>query len=138
MRIKKGTIFFFEGTVRAADIAYNTKLVQPKEIRSYWDIVQNKWKGKTVVPDPRDPRVRGISGSGLLLFFHHPDLGPEFIRRLFIEMDVTLSRDYDQMMDWLAVGKFAIQFFARGAEDAANQGLPVKEFPPSQFGDGGF
>ncbi len=134
----EGKYFFvFEGAVRAADIAYNTNLVNPGEIESYWDLVDSKWKGKIIVPDPRDPRVRGISGSGLLLFYHHPNLGPKFIRRLFGEMDVALSRDYRQMMDWLAVGKFGIYFFSRGADDAVAQGLPVNGFHPTQFKEGG-
>jgi len=134
----KGKYFFIlEGAVRAADIAYNRQLVEPKEIRSYWDLVQPRWQGKIVVPDPRDARVRGISGSGLLLFYYHPNLGPPFIKRLFSEMKVTLSRDYDQMMDWLAVGKFAVYFFSRGTDDAVRKGLPVGELTPAQFKEGG-
>src|SRR5712692_1886430 len=129
--------FILEGAVRAADIAYNRQLVEPKEIRSYWDLVQPRWQGKIVVPDPRDARVRGISGSGLLLFYYHPNLGPPFIKRLFSEMKVTLSRDYDQMMDWLAVGKFAVYFFSRGTDDAVRKGLPVGELTPAQFKEGG-
>lgn len=130
-------LFIFEGTVRAADIAYNTELINPHKIKSYWDILQAKWKGKIVVPDPRNPRVRGISGSGLLLFYHHPALGPKYIKRLFSEMDVTLSRDYTQMMNWLALKRFSFYFFSRSVDDAVRQGLPVNKFSPAHFKEGG-
>ena len=39
------------------------------------------------------------------MFYHLPDVGPTFIRKLYGEMDVTLFRDYRQGSDWLAVGK---------------------------------
>lgn len=129
--------FMFEGNVRAADIAYNTSLVRSEEIRSYWDILDSRWKGKIVVPDPREARVRGITNSGLMLFYHHPEFGPGFIKRLFGDMDITLSRDYTQMMNWLGRGKVAFNFFSKDAEEARKQGLPVAEFPPSHFKEGG-
>lgn len=127
--------FVFEGAIRSADIAYNTNLVSAREIRSYWDLLDARWRGKIVLPDPR--RVGGIVNSGLRLFYWHPDLGPNYIRRLFSEMEVTLSRDHIQMMNWLAGGKFAFYLFSRRADDAIRQGLPVNELPPSQFKEGG-
>ena len=47
------------------------------------------------------------------LFYHHPEIGPSFIHKLYGEMDVTLFRDYRQGPDWLAVGKFGDLFFLR-------------------------
>jgi len=95
-------IFVFEGVVRS-DMAYNTKLVDSKEVGSYWDLVKPKWKGKIAAMDPK------LSGfpSGLLQFaYYSPELGVKFLRQLFGEMDITLSRDGRQLVDWLAVGKF--------------------------------
>ena len=34
-------------------VAFNTKLVNPAEIKSYWDLLNPKWKGKIVAYDPR-------------------------------------------------------------------------------------
>ena len=45
-------IFVFEGTPRSGEITYNTKLVNPSEIKSYWDLLNPKWKGKIVSVDP--------------------------------------------------------------------------------------
>ncbi len=75
-----------------------------------------------------------------LRFFHNsPGLGPDFIRRFFGDMDLTLSRDQRQMLDWLAAGKFPIAFFISGVEEAGKQqGLPVKMFDPSAFSDRAF
>lgn len=69
-------------------------------------------------------------------FYHHSELGPAFIKRLFGEMDVTLFRDRRQGTDWLAVGKFPLCFFCNSADVARahRQGLPVAKFEPMKEG----
>lgn len=127
-------IFVFEGVVRS-DMAYNTKLVDPKEIVSYWDLVKPKWKGKIAA---MDPKLAGFP-SGLLQFaYYHPELGAKFLRQLFGEMDVTLSRDGRQIVDWLAVGKFAIALAPSTSDLQAGikQGLPLARFEPRAFKEG--
>lgn len=115
-------IFAYTGNVGSAGIHYNTKLVNPKEFKSYWDLVQPKWKGKIVARDMREPGP----GSGFTRFlWHNPEIGPDFIRRLYTEMDLTLGRDYRQTTDWLARGKFAICLFCGDVSNAKKQGLPV-------------
>ncbi len=114
------------------DVSYNTELLNPKKIKSYWDLLDAKWKGKIVVYHPR------ARGSRLFSYFYYnPELGPRYLRRLFGEMDVTASRDRRQMIDWLAGGKFAIALrTAPGASTldvAKAQGLPVDWFVPSHF-----
>ena len=63
----------------------------------------------------------------VVFFYYHPKLGPEFMRRLYSEMDVTIARDYRQPIDWLAAGKFAvcIPCNTRETEKAIKQGLPL-------------
>src|SRR5438552_2965772 len=46
-------IFIYEATVQSGDIAYNTQLVKPEEIKSYWDLLEPKWRGKIVAMDPK-------------------------------------------------------------------------------------
>ena len=41
-------IFVFQGDVHGGENAYNTKLVDPQEFKSYRDFLAPKWKGKTV------------------------------------------------------------------------------------------
>jgi iron(III) transport system substrate-binding protein len=114
---------------RSASI--NTNLVNPKELTSYWDLLNPKWKGKIVAlyprARPRPPRA---------VFYHSPALGPEFMQKLFREMDATISRDYRQPVDWLSVGKYAICIpcNSREVEKAMKQGLPIARI--NQFKEG--
>lgn len=128
-------IFVFQGNVHGSENAYNTKLVNLKDIKSYWDFLDPKWKGKIVAYDPN--RVSTVAHS-LRFLFNHPDLGADYVRRLFSEMDVTYSRDERQMIDWLGAGKYAIAFFVTEVEAAAKQGLPIRDFEPGQFKEGAF
>lgn len=127
-------IFVFEGVVRS-DMAYNTTLVDAKEFSSYWDLLKPKWRGKIAAMDPKLPGFP----SGLLQFaYYHPDLGAKFLRQLFGEMDITLSREGRQLVDWLAVGKFAIALAPSASEVQAGmrQGLPLARFEPRAFKEG--
>ncbi|HEX2928602.1 MAG TPA: extracellular solute-binding protein, partial [Candidatus Binatia bacterium] len=127
-------IYVFEGVVRS-DMAYNTKLVDAKEFTSYWDLVKPKWKGKIAAMDPKLPGFP----SGLLQFsYYYPDLGAKFLRRLFGEMDIAISRDGRQLVDWLAVGKFAIALAPSASEvqSGMSQGLPMARFEPRAFKEG--
>jgi len=129
-------IFVFEGDVATgASPAYNTQLIDPKDYKSLWDFLNPKLKGKIVSPD-----IRKIRGSGLSVqyLYYHKDLGPEFIRRFYGEMDVTLTGDVRQAVDWLAVGKFALSMPTQGSytAKAKSQGLPVDEFDAHHFKEG--
>ena len=122
-------IFVFLGNV-GEYISYHTKSVDGGEIRSYWDFLQPKWKGKIL---SRDPKISGSQRIGLRMFYHTPELGAEFIRRLYGEMDVTLTQEIRQATDWLANGKFAICFFCSEILKLKAQGLPVDEFPTARW-----
>ncbi len=129
-------IFVFEGDVATgASPAYNSNLINPKDYKSLWDLLNPKLKGKIVSPDIR--KVRG-SGLSVQYLYYHKELGPEFIRRLYGEMDVTLTGDVRQAVDWLAVGKFALSIPTQGSytAKAKAQGLPVDEFDPHHFKEG--
>ncbi|MGH7824651.1 MAG: ABC transporter substrate-binding protein [Candidatus Binatia bacterium] len=128
-------IFVFQGNIHGGEAAYNTKLVDAGEIKSYWDFLEPKWKGKIVAYDPK--RISTVAHS-LRFFYNNPDLGPDYVRRFFSQADITFSRDERQIIDWLGAGKFAIAFFVSEIRDAAKQGLPVKFFDPSSFKEGAF
>jgi len=55
-----------------------------------------------------DPKLAGFPEGFLQFAYYHADLGAKFLRQFFGEMDITISRDGRQIVDWLAVGKFAI------------------------------
>jgi ABC-type glycerol-3-phosphate transport system substrate-binding protein len=48
-------IFAFVANSQSGQIIYNLKLVQPAEFKSYWDLVNPKWKGKITALDPTPP-----------------------------------------------------------------------------------
>jgi ABC-type Fe3+ transport system substrate-binding protein len=128
-------IFIYEATVQSGDIAYNTQLVNPEELKSYWDLLEPKWRGKIVA---MDPKVSGAVSRGIRFFYFQKELGPNFIRKLFGETDLTLARDFTQMLDWLAAGKFSLGIFVGSTEaaKAISQGLPIREFTAGQFKEG--
>lgn len=123
-------VFVFIGPVSRGSVYYNTKLVSAVEFKSYWDLLNPRWRGKLLLVDPRAP---GAARLGLREIFHMPELGTKFLRRLFGEMELTLTRDVRQAADWLAVGRFPICLFCSEARDAKAQGLPVDEFKTNQW-----
>jgi iron(III) transport system substrate-binding protein len=127
-------IFVYVGNVTGTG-AYAVNAVNPAEFKSYWDFVNPKWQGKIVA---RDIRIAGPGGDNMRLFYHHPGLGPKFIHRLFSEMDLTLTRDFRQGIDWLGQGKFPLAIFFSGSDvkAAAHQGLPVDVIDNSRFKEG--
>lgn len=126
-------IFVFEGTPRSGEITLNTKLVNPSEVKSYWDLLNPKWKGKIVSVDPL---VSGPISAAHIFFFKHPDLGPEFLRRLHADTDISIVRSNEQMLDWLSAGKYAFGIGARDVDTAMIQGLPLTQFLPGSLKEG--
>jgi iron(III) transport system substrate-binding protein len=126
-------IFMFEGSVSTTGLSVNTNIAKAGEIASYWDLLQPKWKGKILMMDPRGAALP----TPLLMLYHDPDVGPEYLKTLFTKMDVTLFRDRSQGTNWLGVGKYPICFYCRDLDLAQKQGLPIAEVPPAQFKEGG-
>ena len=116
-------IFAYIGNAGGVEINYNSNLVNPREFNSYWDLIQPKWKGKIVAADPR---MRGMDNP-VLFFYYHSKLGPEFIKKLYGDMEVSIARDYRQPVDWLAAGKFSlcIPCVSDEMDKAMEQRLPV-------------
>ena len=59
LRRSRGSVLAQLSTAKpGSSSAYNTKLVNPAEIKSYWDLLNPKWKGKIVAYNTQ-PRRRG-------------------------------------------------------------------------------
>jgi iron(III) transport system substrate-binding protein len=118
---------------------------------------RGRWRGYTTQPSIRasknllgflNPKLKGklfppicaACGAGIpwQFLYYHPDLGPKYLRRLFGEMDVTMTADLRQAADWLATGKFTLCVPIQGGvvNRAKSQGLPVDQFESYHFKEG--
>ena len=129
---EKKYIFAYLASPSSAQLHYNTQLVNPKEFKSVWDVTRPKWKGKIVSLDPRDTGM----GATMQFLYYHPDIGTEFFRKFFGGMDITFSKNFPQMTDWLAQGRFALCMGCKDSLRAKNQGLPVDEFETEGWKEG--
>lgn len=108
------------------NIAINTDLVNLEEIKSYYDLLKPKWKGKIIMNDP------SVTGTGLKTFsvlaFHTLNL--DFFRQL-ARQEPMIIRDQRLQVDWLARGKFSILLFPRPAPvmEFKRAGAPVAYIP---------
>jgi len=125
-------IFVYIANPSSSGFYYNTNLVSPKEFKSYWDLVTPKWKGRYV---SQDPTSTGL-GGGLQFMYYHPELGPEFMKRLFGDMQPVFGRDRRQITDWLAQGRYLLCVGCRESTKAKNQGLPVDELDNVDWKEG--
>ena len=96
--------FVFQGH-RGLYISYNTQQAKADEIKSWWDLINPKWKGKII---GYDPSIAGVARNVLWYLYMNKVLGPEFMSKLYGDMQLTLSRDHRQLVDWLAAGKAAV------------------------------
>ncbi len=125
-------IFMFEGNVEGTGLRYNTKLVDPKGFKSYRDLLDSKWKGRILVFE----RI-GVGSPSMVRFYYNPQLGPEFLRRLLGEMNITVSKERRQATDWLGSGKFPLCIDCADVERAKKQGVPVDEFDRAYLKEAG-
>ena len=131
---EKKFLFVYEGTPASASMAYNTKRMPKLEIRSYWDVLNAKYRG--------DIGFFSYGGGGtvptpMLALYYNSLVGPKFLERLFGEMDLTITRGRRQATDWLARGKYTLCFMCRGLEQAQKAGLPVEAIRGSQIKEAG-
>ena len=116
--------FVFQGH-RGLYISTNTQQAKADEIKSWWDLINPKWKGKII---GYEPTIAGVARNVLWYLYMNKALGPEFIGKLYGDMQLTLSRDHRQLVDWLAAGKAAVCVPCDDAElaSAREQRLPVE------------
>jgi ABC-type Fe3+ transport system substrate-binding protein len=133
---EKRFIFAFVANSQSGQVIYNTKQASRAEFKSFWDLLNPKWQGRM---SSLDPTGFGM-GATLQFFYYHPELGAPFIKKLYGEMQVVISRDARQMTDWLSTGKvpMCIRCNAGGeVEKAIQQKLPIAYFDTENWKEGG-
>lgn len=124
---KNESAIVITGEVGTRRGSYNSKVLDPKEIQSWWDLLKPRFKGRLGTFDPLIP---GGGGETFNFFYASPALGPPFITRLLTETDILVTRNLEQGTDWLAQGK--IIFYIGSGQPimkAKEQGLPVDLLP---------
>lgn len=91
----------------------NADQVKPDELKSVQDLVNPRWKGKISTEDPTAPGS-GIAGAGKF----YNDMGPEFVKKLYIDQAPLFTRDRRMLSDSLARGIYPICITCR-ADDVA-------------------
>jgi len=117
-------------------VIYNTKQANRSDFKSFWDLFNPKWKGKIASLDPTSFGM----GATLQFFYYNPELGAPFLKKLYGEMQVVVSRDPRQMVDWLSTGKLplCIRCNAGGeVEKAIQQRLPLGYLDTDNWKEGG-
>ena len=114
----------FGANASGAEFSYNINNVDVSEIDSYWDLLDPKYKGRIVF---QPWSVAGVTQT-TAFFYHHPDLGQEYIRRLHTEMDPQIAPDARTAGEWTALGVYDICFLSCEQSDLEAEGLPMREF----------
>jgi iron(III) transport system substrate-binding protein len=105
---KKGKLWFVDPEERyvlrpfntvASLLFINTDFVKPNEIRSARDLLNPKWRGKI---SAEDITTTG-AGANLAARFYQ-QLGPDFVKKLYIDQKTVGTRERRQFTDWLARG----------------------------------
>jgi iron(III) transport system substrate-binding protein len=112
----------------------NSTLVNPKELRSYKDLLDPKWKGKIVSDDPE----KSGPGQAIFTFFYlHPELGPDFIRALG-RQGITFLKNYAQEADMVGQGRFpvGVGFSDATVGERIKKGVPIIILDPRQIKEG--
>lgn len=121
-------------------VAVNTRVVKPGELSSIQDLLHPKWKGKISADDPTVSGQGASVASTLYLF-----LGEEFVKRLYVDNQVSVSRSSRQVEDWLAQGTHPVSVGVgeSGVQRLQKEGFPVDTIHrlsgmPGYIGGGGF
>jgi ABC-type Fe3+ transport system substrate-binding protein len=84
-------------------LTVNTQLVSPDELKDSSSLVDPRWQGKICAYDP------GVNGAGIAVASAiYVTKGKEYATQLYKGQQVVLSRDYQQVADWVAHGSYPI------------------------------
>lgn len=108
-----------------AGIAINTKMVNPDDINSYWDVLDHKYDGKRMSGD------MGLSVGAHTVATMWMMVGKDWLRRWITEAKPQFSADTDIMVNWLIQGRYGLAMFMGGRgelaqlDDLRANGAPV-------------
>ena len=124
--------FWWPLHLSAQSLLVNTNLVKEQDIpKSYWDILDPKWKGKVGI---RDPRSAGGGGWQFLHIAQVPGLGMDYLKKFKEAVNpFIISGGGDMARDAAVTGRFSLVFNGRGEHIRdLPKGSPVKFVVPKE------
>jgi len=114
-------------TVSRYVLMVNTSLVKPQdEPKSWFDVLDPKWRGKIISPDPRS------GGSGQVTYVVLYDkYGRDFLDKLALQKPV-FGNDPRVIQKQVAQGEYPLMVPLTLAEFPSLEGLPVKPIEPKE------
>lgn len=105
-------------------VVYNSTLVDPKDIPSFWDLTKPQWRGKIIM---RDPRTAGGGLATATFWDLHPQLGMDYIKA-FAANKPFLTRDGRLQAEWVGRGKYSITVAPDNSSifEFTKAGMPLK------------
>jgi iron(III) transport system substrate-binding protein len=106
--------------VRAVGVFINVDRVKDGELKSVKDLLAPKWKGKIAISDPRV-----IGSSFWPLTIARLKLGDGIMKQLLIDQEPVLSRDRNQLSEFMVRGRYpvAIGLNALAIQDFQGHGV---------------
>jgi iron(III) transport system substrate-binding protein len=133
---------YFGARVQVAFV-YNTELnpaaTMKSKIKTWHDLLNPEWKGKIAMLDPRQAGA-GLDLSTYWYTNEKAGLGKEFMRKLFSSQEVFISREEQQILDFVARGRHSLAIGPSGTLtfQLISRGLPLALFGSGEFQGGGF
>jgi ABC-type Fe3+ transport system substrate-binding protein len=112
------------------NIWYNSDVMKPEEIRSFDDLLDEKWKGRMGFLDPRSP------GSGASLWSYLREIKGEAFLKKLAGQKLILGRDQRILAESVAKGKLTLVMGLTYYSFApfVKAGLPVQPVPTPKEG----
>ncbi|HLQ33353.1 MAG TPA: extracellular solute-binding protein [Chloroflexota bacterium] len=137
----KNTILQLFNTVQPM-LTLNLEMMKPSDIPNADALLDPKWKGKLCAYDP------SVNGAGIAIASAiYVAKGEDYATKLYKGQNVALSRDYQQVADWVAQGSYPIAFAATlnyldkyiksGVKVAQSGSAELPELPDSSSALGG-
>ena len=83
-----------------SSIFYNGDKIKAEEMRTAQDLLNPKWRGKIVTDAPTSATGTGGNQAASI----YSQLGPDFVKKLYVDQKPVINSDRRQFTDWLARG----------------------------------
>jgi iron(III) transport system substrate-binding protein len=108
-------------------LAYDPRQVKAEDMADLYQLLDPRWKGKLVI---NEPVASGGGGTVTFRWLWHvlgPEKGTEFIQALKAQAG-AVDRDQRRQIEWVARGRYAIQFGADSAllHELKHEGLTAE------------